>query len=268
MGRLKINKRLKVGIIILLIVVFGAKIHLLHKKHVEYKRIKKPTQSKKVKVYKKFTVNKKKEITFNENDLSQYHNILKSIKDKQDYQVQENIKQYNRAYDERQAELRRQEELRKQEEERKRQKQIQQQQEIQRQKEIEKQKAQENKQINNAEVNRGGDNQQGQEINIICSAYTSDPSENGSGLGITAKGTKLRSGICAIPREFALGTKIYVQGLDSFIGINELSGEDYGNSSYVRRIDNNTIKIDVFMSSKQQALNFGIRKFKGYIINN
>jgi 3D (Asp-Asp-Asp) domain-containing protein len=107
---------------------------------------------------------------------------------------------------------------------------------------------------------------QQQEINIICTAYTADPSENGNNLGITAYGTRLRNGICAIPRNLKLGTKIHIQGLTQFIGTDDLSGEDYGNPKYICPLDSNTIRIDVFMDSKDDALNFGVKEFKGYII--
>lgn len=111
-----------------------------------------------------------------------------------------------------------------------------------------------------------GDSIEYQEINIICSAYTSDPAENGNSLGITASGKKLQEGFCAIPRNYKLGTKVVVFGLEKYTGFNKLVGYDYGNPSYIRQIDSNTIKIDVYMSSKKQAINFGVRKFKGYIV--
>lgn len=257
MTKFKINKKVKVMVLIFLIVVLSFKLHLSYRKHVEYKRIKKPTQSKKVKIYKKFTINKKKEITFTEKDLSQYHNILKSIKNKQDYQLQENIKQYNREYDEKQAELKRQEELRKQEEERQRQEQIRKQQEIQRQQEL--QKAQQNKQVNNAEVNRGGnDNIQGQEIKLRISYYTNSDIECGNSLGITASGRPIQQGMIAAPSNIPFGTKIIISG-------NIYTVQDRGGAI---GYEGNIMKIDIYVpnASQSQLNRLGVKYTTGYII--
>jgi 3D (Asp-Asp-Asp) domain-containing protein len=258
MSKFKINKKVKVMVLIFLIVVLSFKLHLSYKKHVEYKRIKKPTQSKKVKIYKKFAINKKKEITFNENDLSQYHNLLQRIKNKQDYDLQQSIAQHNKEYEEKQTELRRQDELRKQEEERQRQEQIRQQQEIQRQKELELQKAQQNKQVNNAEVNRGGDNQQGQQVKLRISYYTNSDIECGNSLGITASGRQIQQGMIAAPSNIPFGTKIIINESEYVV-------TDRGGAI---GYEGDTMKIDIYVpnASQSQLNRLGVKYTTGYIV--
>lgn len=228
MTRFKINKRLKVAICILLICVFGMKIHLSYKKHVEYKRIKKPTQSKKVKIYKKFSINKKKEITFNEKDLFQYHNILKSINDKQNYNLQEQIKLHNKQYDEKQAERKRQEQIKKQQ--------------------------------NNVKVNRGEQSSQGRPVKLRISYYTVSFQDCGNTRGITSSGLPIQSDMIAAPNNIKFGTQISIPSMGRVFTVQDRGG--------AIGYEGDTMMIDVYVpNATQSQLNkLGVKYTNGYIL--
>lgn len=78
--------------------------------------------------------------------------------------------------------------------------------------------------------------------------------------GITASGTKARPGVVAVdPRIIPLGTKLYVESLDSTKDYGFCIAEDTGGA-----IKGN--KIDLFFNTAREVRNFGRRKVKVYII--
>lgn len=100
-------------------------------------------------------------------------------------------------------------------------------------------------------------------INIIASAYSASTDECGNNLGITASGTKVSvsRGTIATPRDIPFGTKINIPQLKRTFVV-----EDRGSSKYIRRVNADTIRIDIYMETKKEAMEFGVQKFKGYII--
>lgn len=95
-------------------------------------------------------------------------------------------------------------------------------------------------------------------ITIIATAYTSAAEENGGYAGMNAIGGKLGPGCIAAPKDIPFHTKIRISGLGVF------NVEDRGGA--IVRVDNNTIRIDVWMDSYKEAMHFGKRVYKGRII--
>lgn len=80
------------------------------------------------------------------------------------------------------------------------------------------------------------------------------------GYGITASGTKARPGAVAVdPKVIPLGTKLYIESLDSTEDYGFAVAEDTGGA-----IKGN--KIDLFFHSGKDVKNFGRRKVKVYIL--
>lgn len=79
--------------------------------------------------------------------------------------------------------------------------------------------------------------------------------------GITASGTKARPGVVAVdPRVIPLGTRLYVESLDSTKDYGFCIAEDTGGA-----IKGN--KIDLFFNTAREVRNFGRRKVKVYILD-
>lgn len=98
------------------------------------------------------------------------------------------------------------------------------------------------------------------EVRIIATAYTADPKENGNNHSRTASGKIVSRGMVATPRDIPFGSKIVIHEMG------EYTVEDRGNPKYIRWIDANTIRIDIFMTDKAEALKFGVKHLTGYII--
>lgn len=100
-------------------------------------------------------------------------------------------------------------------------------------------------------------------LNIIATAYTASADECGNDRGITASGTKvsLSRGTIAAPYDIPFYTKIMIPELDK-----EFIVEDRGNRQYIKRINDNTIRIDVYMKTKNEARAFGVKRLRGYIV--
>jgi len=78
--------------------------------------------------------------------------------------------------------------------------------------------------------------------------------------GITRSGTKVRPGVVAVdPKVIPLGTKLYVESTDGTSSYGYASAEDTGSA-----IKGN--KIDLFFESRSDALKFGRRTVKVYIL--
>ena len=89
-----------------------------------------------------------------------------------------------------------------------------------------------------------------------CGKYPDDPY-----YGITASGTKAQPGTVAVdPSVIPLGTKLYIASTDG--------SHDYG---FATDLDTGSAikgyRIDLFMEDKADALNFGIRQVKVYILD-
>lgn len=79
--------------------------------------------------------------------------------------------------------------------------------------------------------------------------------------GITASGTKARSGVVAVdPNVIPLGTRLYVESLDGTKDYGLCIAEDTGGA-----IKGN--KIDLFFNTASEVKNFGRRKVKVYILD-
>ena len=124
-------------------------------------------------------------------------------------------------------------------------------------KELERQKQlqQEKENIENSNISNSISEEK---INFICSFYSGSDEENG-GQTLTASGQSLREGIVA-SNNFKFGTRIHIDKLG------EYQVEDTGNPNFIKQINENTYKIDVYVNSSEEAERLGVIKSTGYII--
>ena len=81
------------------------------------------------------------------------------------------------------------------------------------------------------------------------------------GFGITASGTRARVGTVAVdPKLIPLGTKLYIENADGSGGYGYAVAEDTGGAIKGYRID-------LFFNSTQEALQFGRRQVRVYLLN-
>ena len=79
--------------------------------------------------------------------------------------------------------------------------------------------------------------------------------------GITASGTKARPGVVAVdPKVIPLGTKLYIESMDGTGSYGYASAEDKGGAIKGNRID-------LFYANRSDALQFGRRQVKVYILD-
>ena len=79
--------------------------------------------------------------------------------------------------------------------------------------------------------------------------------------GITASGTHAKPGTVAVdPRVIPLGTKLYIESMDGYGSYGYATAEDTGGAIKGNRID-------LFYSNKSDALDFGRREVKVYILD-
>lgn len=101
-------------------------------------------------------------------------------------------------------------------------------------------------------------------ITIIATAYSKDGQECGKkfGDGITASGRKASSsrGTIAAPYDIPLFSQLYIPELNKVY-----VSEDRGNRKYIRWI-NGKMRIDIYMDSKKEAKEFGVKEFKAKFI--
>lgn len=116
-------------------------------------------------------------------------------------------------------------------------------------------------------TSRGGEPRRYKDVIIMeASAYTDDYESTGKNpgdkyFGITRSGTKVRPGVVAVdPRVIPLGSKLYIESMDRTASYGNASAEDTGGA-----IKGN--KIDLFFESRQEALRFGRRNVKVYILD-
>lgn len=123
------------------------------------------------------------------------------------------------------------------------------------------------------------------EFNAIVSYYTYLPSSTGSGSGITANGNKVSETSLAIPRNddiLRYGVKVEFDYLAPQYMIDydgkylTRIADDTGSPKHIRKIDNNTYKLDVFCprlpkesddSYHKRVYGYGITKTKMKIFN-
>jgi len=102
-------------------------------------------------------------------------------------------------------------------------------------------------------------------IYMEASAYTAGYESTGKnpgdpGYGITASGTTVRHGTVAVdPRVIPLGTNLYIESLGSLPDYGIARAEDTGGAIKGNRID-------LYFSSLSEALKFGRRRVKVYIL--
>ncbi|NLL82057.1 MAG: DUF348 domain-containing protein [Tissierellia bacterium] len=110
-----------------------------------------------------------------------------------------------------------------------------------------------------------GDTRYKKSITMQASAYSAEYASTGKKpgdkyYGITASGTKARPGVVAVdPRVIPLGTKLYIQSLDSTDDYGFAVAEDTGGA-----IKGN--KIDLFFPTESECYKFGRRNVKVYIL--
>jgi 3D (Asp-Asp-Asp) domain-containing protein len=93
-------------------------------------------------------------------------------------------------------------------------------------------------------------------LNVVATAYTNDLKSIGSRYfdGKTATMTRVRWGVVAVdPRVIPLGSKIYIENMGWF------SAEDTGGKVKGK-------KIDIFYPTRKQALKFGKRRLKVFVL--
>ncbi len=81
------------------------------------------------------------------------------------------------------------------------------------------------------------------------------------GYGITASGMKAQRGVIAVdPRVIPLGTRLYIESMDSYPDYGYAIAGDTGGAIKGNRVD-------LFMDSRSEALQFGRRQVKVYILD-
>ncbi len=103
---------------------------------------------------------------------------------------------------------------------------------------------------------------------ITCSASAYDLSYESCGknpgdrgYGITASGMRAQRGVIAVdPRVIPLGTRLYVESMDSYPDYGYAIAGDTGGAIKGNRVD-------LFMDSRSEALGFGRRQVKVYILS-
>lgn len=77
--------------------------------------------------------------------------------------------------------------------------------------------------------------------------------------GITASGAKVQSGVTvAMPSSVPFGTKVYIEELDHVFTVQDRGG-------YIKQLDDNTMRVDVYVDSHELALELGRHMSKGIL---
>lgn len=98
-------------------------------------------------------------------------------------------------------------------------------------------------------------------ITMTATAYDDSYASNGKWGAVTALGTKLRPGVVAVDRRvIPLGTKLYIESMDSWPDYGFAVAEDTGGA-----IKGN--KIDLFFKDTDTVWKFGRRKVKVYVLD-
>ena len=160
--------------------------------------------------------------------------IEKLLEEHEEYKRQEYVNQ-------KVEELRAEKERVRLEEERKRQEELRRQQE---------------EQTNQVVINRGGDVPCGREVTVEVSFYDNCTLCT-PGYGITASGKQIQEGMIACPSDIPFGTQIIIDEVT-------YTCEDTG--SYIRWV-NGVMRVDIYVSSHEEALRRGRHTTKAIILN-
>ena len=160
--------------------------------------------------------------------------IEKLLEEHEEYKRQEYVNQ-------KVEELRAEKERVRLEEERKRQEELRRQQE---------------EQTNQVVINRGGDVSCGREVTVEVSFYDNCTLCT-PGYGITASGKQIQEGMIACPSDIPFGTQIIIDEVT-------YTCEDTG--SYIRWV-NGVMRVDIYVSSHEEALRRGRYTTKAIILN-
>lgn len=93
------------------------------------------------------------------------------------------------------------------------------------------------------------------ELEVVATAYTSDFLSCGKWDGITASGKKAKWGTIAMDKKYKFGTKVYIPMFKKIFVVEDRGGAIKGN------------RIDIWFPSRQEALKFGVKKMKVYILS-
>ena len=98
-----------------------------------------------------------------------------------------------------------------------------------------------------------GKTYQAKKVTMKCSAYTSAPNEGGA---YAYNGQRLRDGMVAADLKlYPIGTKIFIPKLNKVFTVTD-TGSAIRNQ-----------RLDIWMNSKQKALNWGVQTLDVYILN-
>ena len=98
-----------------------------------------------------------------------------------------------------------------------------------------------------------GKTYQARKVTMKCSAYTSAPNEGGA---YAYNGQRLRDGMVAADLKlYPIGTKIFIPKLNKVFTVTD-TGSAIRNQ-----------RLDIWMNSKQKALNWGVQTLDVYILN-
>lgn len=121
-------------------------------------------------------------------------------------------------------------------------------------KQIEKKQTEKTKAEDKPETEKAKQEEQ-KTITMVATAYTADPAENGPWGNVAYDGQPLRRGIVAVdPDVIPMGTRLYIEGYGEAIAADQGS-----------KIKGN--RIDLFMDSKTEAYNWGMRTVKVIILD-
>ena len=102
-------------------------------------------------------------------------------------------------------------------------------------------------------VTINGKTYQAKKVTMRCTAYTSAPNEGGA---YAYNGQKLRDGMVAADLKlYPIGTKIFIPKLNKVFTVTD-TGSAIRNQ-----------RLDIWMNSKQKALNWGVQTLDVYILN-
>lgn len=102
-------------------------------------------------------------------------------------------------------------------------------------------------------VTINGKTYQARKVNMKCTAYTSASNEGGA---YAYNGQKLRDGMVAADLKlYPIGTKIFIPKLNKVFTVTD-TGSAIRNQ-----------RLDIWMNSKQKALNWGVQNLEVYILN-
>lgn len=103
------------------------------------------------------------------------------------------------------------------------------------------------------------------QVDIVATAYTFGDAQNGPGNGMmTASGRKLRLGTLAAPKDIGFGTIVNLPSVEDALGVSQLTVWDRGGA--IKRLDADTIRIDICFPDYKSAMNFGVRRYENVTI--